>query len=108
MCWSSIFFHRAAATPVACTESSGGDRVALDALRPPQLLTGAALEGEDEKGHSEPIGVGHTLPDMPLFLTPDHYIYVPLEPTYMAAWHSLPQRWRREIEPHSAPNPSLG
>jgi hypothetical protein len=52
----------------------------------------------------KPIGVGHTLPDMPLFLTPDHYIYISLEPTYMAAWHGVPQRWRREIEPHSAPN----
>ena len=46
----------------------------------------------------EPISVGCTLPDMPLFLTPDHYIYVPLEDTYMAAWRGVPQRWRRVIE----------
>jgi uncharacterized protein DUF4058 len=53
----------------------------------------------------EPIGISHTLPDMPLFLPPDHYIYVPLEPTYMAAWRGVPQRWHREMEPHNAPNP---
>jgi hypothetical protein len=46
----------------------------------------------------EPLSIGHTLPDMPLFLTPDHYIYVPLEATYMAAWRGVPQRWRRVIE----------
>jgi hypothetical protein len=46
----------------------------------------------------EPTSVGRTLPDMPLFLTPDHYIYVPLEATYMAAWRGVPQRWRRMIE----------
>jgi hypothetical protein len=56
----------------------------------------------------EPLGVGHTLPDMPLFLTPDHYIYVPLEQTYMAAWRGVPQRWRRVIEQQSVPNPSPG
>jgi len=47
----------------------------------------------------EPISVGHTLPNMPLFLTPDHYVYVSLERTYMAAWRGVPQRWRRVIEP---------
>ena len=46
----------------------------------------------------EPISVGCTLPDMPLFLTPDHYIYVPLKETYMAAWRGVPQRWRHVIE----------
>ncbi|MDH3599831.1 MAG: DUF4058 family protein [Candidatus Tectomicrobia bacterium] len=47
----------------------------------------------------EPISVGRVLPAMPLFLTPDHYINVPLESTYMAAWRGVPQRWRRVIEP---------
>jgi hypothetical protein len=47
----------------------------------------------------EPVSVGCTLPDMPLFLTPDHSISLPLAETYMAAWHGVPQRWRRVIEP---------
>ena len=52
----------------------------------------------------EPISVGRTLPEMPLFLTLDHYIYIPLEQTYMAAWRGVPQRWRRVIDPSSAPS----
>jgi hypothetical protein len=35
---------------------------------------------------------------MPLFFTPTHYINVPLEETYEAAWVGVPQRWRRVIE----------
>ena len=53
----------------------------------------------------EPISIGRTLPDMPLFLTPGHYIYVPLEETYMAAWRGVPQRWRRVIEQEREPTP---
>jgi hypothetical protein len=46
----------------------------------------------------EPFRVGSELPDMPLFLTPEHYIPVPLESTYMQAWAGVPNRWRRVIE----------
>ena len=50
----------------------------------------------------EPICVGRTLPEMPLFLTPERYIDVHLEATYMAAWRGVPQRWRRVIEQQSS------
>ncbi len=46
----------------------------------------------------EPIRVGSALIDMPLFLTPDHYIPVPLEDTYQGAWSGVPRRWRQVIE----------
>jgi hypothetical protein len=46
----------------------------------------------------EPLRVGAELPDMPLFLAPEHYINVPLERTYTAAWEGVPERWRRVIE----------
>ncbi len=46
----------------------------------------------------EPLKLGAQLPQMPLFLAPDHYINVPLEPTYRAAWEGVPQRWREVIE----------
>jgi hypothetical protein len=49
----------------------------------------------------EPFRVGSRLPDMPLFLTPEHYIPVPLESTYMQAWSGVPNRWRRVIESES-------
>jgi len=47
----------------------------------------------------EPFRVGSRLTDMPLFLTPEHYIPVPLEATYMQAWVGVPNRWRQVIEP---------
>ena len=46
----------------------------------------------------EPLKVGMALPDMPLFLAPEHYVNVPLEHTYAAAWEGVPERWRRVIE----------
>src|SRR5262249_51880655 len=33
----------------------------------------------------EPVAVGDALPDMPLFLTPEVYVPLPLEPTYQSA-----------------------
>ena len=50
------------------------------------------------RAYIEPIGVGSSLVDMPLFLTADHYVPVPLETTYLRAWSGVPQRWRRVIE----------
>lgn len=52
--------------------------------------------------------VGEPLPDMPLFLTPKHYVNVPLEATYAAAWRGVPQRWKEvlEAEPTSGHKPS--
>jgi len=49
----------------------------------------------------EPFRVGSALIEMPLFLTPEHYILVPLESTYMQAWAGVPHRWRRVIEHES-------
>ena len=42
--------------------------------------------------------VGDALPEMPLFLAEDAQVPVPLESTYMAAFHAVPSRWRRVIE----------
>ncbi len=46
----------------------------------------------------QPMSVGDPLGEMPLFLTPDRYVEVPLETTYGAAWRGMPQRWRQELE----------
>ena len=46
----------------------------------------------------EPTAIGTKLMDMPLFLTPERYVNVPLEKTYLAAYEGLPQRWKRVIE----------
>jgi hypothetical protein len=45
----------------------------------------------------EPVAVGAVLPDMPLFLTTDHYVNVPLEATYQTAWRGVPRRWKHVI-----------
>lgn len=46
----------------------------------------------------EPLSVGSRLTDMPLFLTPTHYLPAPLESTYSQSWSGVPQRWRRVVE----------
>jgi len=42
----------------------------------------------------EPVEVGATLCDMPMFLTPEVYIPLPLEATYQSAWEAVPAFWR--------------
>lgn len=62
--------------------------LAAYAVRAPGMIT----------AYVEPLRVGAMLPDMPLFLTAEQYINVPLERTYAAAWEGVPDRWRRVIE----------
>jgi hypothetical protein len=45
----------------------------------------------------EHLAVGAPLPEMPLFLDPGHYVNVPLEATYEAAWRGLPAIWREVL-----------
>ncbi len=47
----------------------------------------------------EPMAVGCSLVDMPLFLANERYINLPLEKTYLAAWNGMPERWKQVIEP---------
>jgi hypothetical protein len=68
-------------------------------LPPDKPLTLAAYAaGEVKTAYVEPVAVGDSLPDMPLFLTPEVYVPVPLETTYQASWQAVPRRWRRELE----------
>jgi hypothetical protein len=48
--------------------------------------------------YSEHLAVGSALPEMPLFLRPDRYVQVPLEPTYQAAYRGMPAFWRDVLE----------
>jgi hypothetical protein len=50
----------------------------------------------------EHVAVGASLPEKPLFLRPDRYINVPLEPTYQAAYVGMPAFWRGVLERGSA------
>jgi hypothetical protein len=68
-------------------------------LPPDKPLTMAAYAaGKVTTAYVEPIAVGDMLPEMPLFLTPDFYVPVPLEGTYRTAWDGVPQFWREALE----------
>jgi hypothetical protein len=54
--------------------------------------------GNERAAYIEPVGVGDVLPDMPLFLTYDLHVMVPLEPTYLAAWDASPEELRVAVE----------
>lgn len=63
--------------------------------------------GDGITAYVEPVAVGQALSDMPLFLDPGHYVNVPLESTYQAAYEGVPRRWRQVIEaPLPAPPPA--
>jgi len=64
-----------------------------------------AYECDDRvRTYLEPLAVGNSLPDMPVFLYPGMYIDVPLETTYLAAWKAVPRRWQKVI---AAPNENI-
>jgi hypothetical protein len=46
----------------------------------------------------EPVAVGDVLPPLPRFFTPEHYVNLPLEESYQAAYQSIPRRWRTVLE----------
>jgi hypothetical protein len=50
------------------------------------------------RAYFQPLAVGQPLPDMPVFITPMHYVDVPLEQTYAEAYRGVPERWKRVIE----------
>jgi hypothetical protein len=50
--------------------------------------------GGERMAYIEPVTVGDTLPDMPLFLTNDLHVLVPLELTYQATWDATPEELR--------------
>jgi hypothetical protein len=61
-------------------------------LPPDKRLTLAAYSaGTTLTGYIEPVTVGDTLPDMPIFLTADRYVRCPLEATYQASWDVFPK-----------------
>lgn len=62
------------------------------------LTLAAYTGGPCPEAFIEPIAVGVSLPDMPLFLTPDVYILVPLSGTYQSAWQAVPAYWRAVVE----------
>jgi hypothetical protein len=44
----------------------------------------------------EPLSVGEVLPEMPIFIAPEHYVNVPLEAAYLDAWAAFPDALKHE------------
>jgi len=76
-------------------ELMGEQEFDLPADRP--LMLAAYLSSPGPEAFIEPTTVGLALPDMPAFLTRDHYVPVPLEATYQHAWETMPMFWRNEL-----------
>ncbi len=56
------------------------------------------LCGDLPQAFIEPLSVGGELKPMPLFLTPETYVLVPLEASYEAAFESVPEFWRDRLQ----------
>ncbi|HLW67133.1 MAG TPA: DUF4058 family protein [Gemmataceae bacterium] len=62
------------------------------------LTCASYIGGPFAEAFVQSVAVGHKLPDLSVFLTPDDYITVPLEATYDAAFEEVPGRWREVLE----------
>jgi hypothetical protein len=58
------------------------------------LTLAAYIGGACGEAFVEPVAVHDPLPEMPLFLTPERYVSLPLEATYLSAWEAFPAYWR--------------
>lgn len=74
----------------------GGETPGVSTDEP--LTLSAYQAGPQPTAHFEPVAVGASLKDMPLFLTSERYVKVPLEKAYQDAWRGVPDRWKRVIE----------
>ncbi len=70
------------------------------------LTLASYIGGPVPEAFIEPTAVGAELPEMPLFLTPDVYVPVPLEPTYRSAWDAVPAFWRNVVAAAGTPRSS--
>ncbi len=68
----------------------------LPADEPLTLVSYAA--GPQVEIYLNHVAAGAVLPPMPLFLSPDRYVNVPLESTYEAAYEGIPSYWRDILE----------
>jgi hypothetical protein len=59
--------------------------------------------GAETVAYVEPIAVGDSLPEMPVFLTADRYVLCPLEATYQTAWEQFPAPLKKPLEEVSPP-----
>jgi hypothetical protein len=80
----------------AIWDAFGDDLAAPQTDKP--LMVASYRASQLPEAYFEFLAVGDALPEMPLFLDPDQYLYVPLEATYMMAYRGMPAYWRGVIE----------
>lgn len=73
----------------------GTEAYVLDAERP--LTVAAYVGGTVVEAFVAHFAVGDSIPQMPLFLTRENYIRVPLEATYTAAWKDVPAQYQEVL-----------
>src|SRR5262245_4262220 len=61
------------------------------------LTCAAYIGGAVPGAFVEPIAVGDALPDLPIYVTPDEHVDVPLDATYTAAFNEVPDVWREVL-----------
>lgn len=62
------------------------------------LTVVAYIGGTVVEAFVEHFAVGQPIPQMPLFLTRENYVRVPLEATYMAAWEDVPPQYQEALQ----------
>ncbi len=63
------------------------------------LIVASYQGGDIPTAYVEPVGLGDTLPSLPIFLSETRYIPAPLEETYQHAWAGFPAMLKELIEP---------
>jgi hypothetical protein len=64
----------------------------------PFTLVSYQVGDEQTAARIHHIGVGDSLPDMPIYLTADEFVMVPLEATYRETWKTCPEVMRVAVE----------
>ncbi len=67
-------------------------------MRSERPLTAVAyIGGAIVEAFVEHFAVGEPIPQMPLFLTRENYVRVPLEAAYTAAWEDIPPQYQEVL-----------
>ena len=80
-----------------------GEPLCLAAYRSERSETGYHPEA-----YLNPVAIGAELPEMPVFLTEQRYVNVPLAETYEATWDAVPAPVKRRVEAGEPEPPTPG
>lgn len=62
------------------------------------LTLASYVAGPQVEAYLEHLAAGGSIPDMPLFLSAERYVNIPLETTYQEAYGGMPAFWRDVLE----------